>query len=125
MTSEQQLAQRQAFGREVARIEALPQTQRWREIKKLLLRVKPELKPLDDQFIQQIREERETNMLTDTGASKSGSTRALYSMPQYLYATLHILDPEFTKLQEDPNTSKEVNRKLARVFPEYCLARKI
>jgi hypothetical protein len=125
MTNEQELQKRKQFGREVARIEGLPQAQRWREIKKLLLKVKPDLVPLDKDFVQQIREEREHNMLSETGASKSGSTRALYSMPQYLYAALHILDPDFTKLQEDPETSKEINLKLAKVFPEYCLARKV
>lgn len=125
MTSEQELQRRKDFGNEVARIEGLPQAQRWREIKKLLFKVKPDLIPLDKQFCDQIREERETNMLSDTGASKSGSTRALYSMPQYLYAALHVLDPEFTKLQEDQETSKAINRKLAQVFPEYALARKV
>ena len=125
MTNEQELKKRKEFGREVARIESLPQTQRWREIKNLLLKVKPDLIPLDKDFVQQIREEREHNMLSDTGSSKSGSTRALYSMPQYLYAALHILDPDFTKMQEDPETSKDLNLKLARVFQEYCLARKV
>lgn len=125
MTSEEELTKRQDFGREVARIEGLPQTQRWREIKNLLFKVKPDLIPLDRDFVQQIREERETNMFSDTGASKSGSTRALYSMPQYLYAALHVLDPDFTKMQEDPETSKNINRKLAQVFPEYSLARKV
>lgn len=119
------LEDRQAFGREVAKIEALPQTQRWRAIKTLLLKVKPDLIPLDNEFVALVREERELNMLKDTGASKSGSTRALYSMPQYLYAALHILDPEFTRLQEDPETSKITNLKIARTFPEYRLARKI
>lgn len=125
MTSEQELRKRKDFGEAVAKIEALPQAQRWRAIKDLLFKVKPEFIPLDNQFVQQIREERETNMLSDTGASKSGSTRALYSMPQYLYAALHVLDPEFTKLQEDPETSKAINRKLAQVFSEYALARKV
>jgi hypothetical protein len=125
MTDDQYLQQRQAFGKEVARIEGLPQAQRWREIKNLLLKVKPDLIPLDNQFVQQVREERETNMLSDTGASKSGSTRALYSMPQYLYAALHLIDPEFTRLQEDEATSKQINRKIAKVFPEYALARKV
>lgn len=125
MSNEQELQKRQDFGRAVARIEGLPQAQRWREIKNLLLKVKPDLVPLDQQFVAYIKEERETNMLSDTGASKSGSTRALYSMPQYLYAALHLLDPDFTKLQENPETSKIINRKLAKVFPEYALARKV
>lgn len=119
------LEKRKAFGNELARIEGLPQVQRWREIKKLLMKLKPELVPLDKQFIRQIQEEREMDMLSDTGASKSGSTRKLYSMPQYLYAALHVLDPDFTKLQENPETSKDLNRKLAKVFPEYALARKV
>ena len=125
MTAEQELQKRKDFGQAVAKIEAMPQSQRWREIKNLLLKVKPELVPLDNEFIQHIREERETNMLSDTGASKSGSTRALYSMPQYLYAALHILDPDFTKMQENPDTTKQINRKLAQAFPEYSLARKV
>jgi hypothetical protein len=125
MNSEAELQYRQDFGREVARIEGLPQVERWRAIKSLLLKTKPDLKPLDDMFIQQVREEREANMFSQTGASKSGSTRALYSMPQYLYAALHVLDPDFTKFQEDKDQNKIFNRKIARAFPEYSLATKI
>lgn len=125
MTSEQELAQRKEFGREVARIEGLPQAQRWREIKNLLFKVKPDLIPLDKEFVQQVREEREFNLITDSGASKSGSTRRLYSMPQYLYSALHLLDPDFTKMQENHETSKKLNLKIAEVFPEYRMARKV
>lgn len=120
-----ELEQRQQFGRAVAHIESLPQEQRWREIKNLLLKVKPDLVPIDQEFIQAVREERENNMFKATGASKSGDTRALYSMPQYLYAALHVLDPDFTKVQEDKDLSRKINHKLARAFPEYCLASKI
>jgi hypothetical protein len=124
-TTNTALDQRVAFGKEVERIEKLPQMQRWRAIKNLLLKVKPDLVPLDQEFIADVRQQRELNMLKETGASKSGSTRALYSMPQYLYAALHLIDPEFTKLQDDPELSKQTNLKIARTFPEYCLARKI
>lgn len=120
-----ELEHRKQFGEAVARIEGLPQEQRWREIKNLLLKVKPDLVPLDQEFIRAIREEREQNMFSQTGSSKSGDTRALYSMPQYLYAALHVLDPDFTRVQEDPELSRKINRKLARTFPEYCLARTI
>lgn len=125
MNSEAELKRRQDFGQEVARIEGLPQAQRWLEIKNLLFKVKPDLIALDNDFVAQIREEREHNLINDTGASKSGSTRKLYSMPQYLYAALHVLDPDFTKMQEDPETSKKINLKLAKVFPEYTIARKV
>jgi len=116
---------KKAFAKEVERIEALPQTQRWREIKKLLFKVKPELIEVDRQFCEAIREERELGMLSETGASASGSTRKLYSMPQYMYATLHLVDPDFTKQQDDPELAKQTNLKLARTFPEYCTAQRI
>jgi len=121
----EELEYRRQFGEEIRRIEALPLEQRWRAIKVLLLKVKPELVPLDREFVQAVREERELNMLNQTGASKSGSTRALYSMPQYLYAALHVIDKDFTRMQEDKENNKALNRKIAKVFPEYCLATKI
>ena len=116
---------RKAFAAEVEKIERLPQMQRWRAIKELLFRVKPEFIPLDKSFCEAIKEERENNLIMDTGASKSGSTRKLFSMPQYLYAMLHLVDPEFTAMQEDKDTAVELNLKLARAFPEYRIARKI
>jgi hypothetical protein len=116
---------KKAFAAEVERIEKLPQSQRWREIKTLLFKVKPDLVPYDKAFVKDVAEKRDFNMLKDTGASKSGSTRHLYSMPQYLYAALHLLDPDFTTAQEDPEQSKNINLKIARTFPEYCLSRKV
>jgi hypothetical protein len=113
------------FDKKVEKIRALPPTQRWRATKELLFSVKPELRQVDKEFCDAIREEREFGMLTETGSSKSGSTRKLYSMPQYMYAMLHLIDPEFTKLQEDPDTSKKTNLKIAEVFPEYRTAQRI
>ena len=115
---------RKAFAKEVERIEALPQARRWRAIKELLFKVKPELKTIDRQFCAGIAEER-TGLLNDLGATKGLSTRKLYSMPQYLYAALHLLDPEFTKLQGDIEQTKSLNLKIAKVFPEYTIAKRI
>lgn len=115
---------RKAFAKEVERIEALPQARRWRAIKELLFKVKPELKAIDRQFCAGIAEER-TGLLNDLGATKGLSTRKLYSMPQYLYAALHLLDPEFTKLQGDIEQTKSLNLKIAKVFPEYTIAKRI
>ncbi len=114
-----------AFDKEVERIRSLPQSQRWRECKRLLFTVKPELVAVDKGHIAAIRQERDFEMLSATGASKSGDMRRLYSMPQYMYAMLHLIDPEFTKLQEDPDTAKKTNLKIAEVFPEYRLAQRI
>jgi magnesium-transporting ATPase (P-type) len=93
--------------------------------KDLLFAVKPEFVALDQDFVANVKFERESNMIKDTGASKSGDMRALFSMPQYLYAALHTLDPDFTAAQEDPERSTKLNLKLAKAFPEYRLARKI
>ncbi len=116
---------RVAFDKEVERIRGLPQTQRWRECKRLLFSVKPDLVAVDQGHVAAIRQERDMEMLSSTGASKSGDIRRLYSMPQYMYAMLHLIDPEFTRLQEDPDTAKKTNLKIAEVFPEYCLASRI
>jgi hypothetical protein len=124
-TVKESLDPKKVFAKEVERIEQLPQTARWRAIKQLLFRVKPEFIPLDKEFIQAIKEERETEMLKETGASKSGGVRKLYSMPQYMYAMLSVVDPDFQRLNEDPNESKKLHLKVARAFPEYCLAKKI
>jgi hypothetical protein len=125
MLTDNELFKRQQFGKAVAHIEGLPQEQRWRLIKDLLFAVKPEFVPLDKQFVEHVKFEREQNMINATGASKSGDMRALFSMPQYLYAALHALDPDFTAAQEDPERSTKLNLKLAQAFPEYRLSRKI
>ena len=116
---------RVAFDKEVERVRSLPQAQRWRETKRLLFKVKPDLVELDKGHCEALKEEREMDMLSSTGASKSGAVRRLYSMPQYMYAMLHLIDPEFTKLQEDPDTSYKTNIKVAEVFPEYRLCQRI
>lgn len=123
-THQQAINPKRIFAKELERIESLPQMQRWRAIKTLLLKIKPELRDIDKEFCKAIAEER-SNMLNDLGSSKSLSTRKLYSMPQYLYATLHLLDPEFTRLQQDVEQTKSTNLKIAKTFPEYCLAKRI
>lgn len=123
-THKEALDPKKAFAKELERIEGLPQAQRWREIKNLMFKVNPHLKPIDDTFCAAIAEER-SNTLNLLGATKSLSTRKLLSMPQYIYMGLRLLDPEFVRQQEDPKESVKINLKLARVFPEYAIARKI
>jgi len=125
LTDKEALNPKVAFAKEVELIEGLPQTRRWRAIRELLFKVRPEIRKIDNDFIAAIKEERETEMLSVTGASKSLSTRRLYSMPQYMYAMLTVVDPDFTRMSEDPDTTKAFHRKVAKAFPEYCLARKI
>lgn len=123
-TDKKALDPRKQFAREVEKIEGMPQTRRWRAIKNLILRMRPDIVAYDQAFIRDINEQR-NNQILDTGASKSGSTRHLYSMPQWLYSALHVMDPDFTRMQEDPDQSKTINLKIARVFDEYRIARKV
>ena len=123
--SAEQLSPHKQFAKQLERIELLPQKQRWREIKKLLFKVKPDLIEIDRQFCEAIAEERNFGMLNEFGSSKSGSTRRLYSMPQYLYAALHLMDPDFTRMQDDIDESKQLNLDVARAFPEYRTVSKI
>ena len=125
LTDKEALNPKAAFVKEIERIEGLPQTQRWRAIKELLFKVRPDIRKIDNDYIAALKEERETEMLNAFGASKSLSTRRLYSMPQYMYAMLTVVDPDFTRMSEDPDTTKAFHRKVAKAFPEYCLAVKI
>jgi len=125
LTDKEALNPKAAFVKEIERIEGLPQTQRWRAIKELLFKVRPDIRKIDNDYIAALKEERETEMLNAFGASKSLSTRRLYSMPQYMYAMLTVVDPDFTRMSEDPDTTKVFHRKVAKAFPEYCLAVKI
>jgi hypothetical protein len=123
-TVNESLDLRKQFAKEVERIEGLPQISRWRAIKQLLFKIKPEFIPLDKEFCEAIKEERDA-MLNDLGTSKSMSTRKLYSMPQYMYAMISVIDPDFQRLNEDPDEGKKLHLKVARAFPEYALAKRI
>ena len=53
---EQALLERKSLRARSSQNEALPQMERWRAIKNLLLKTKPDLIPIDKEFCQAIRE---------------------------------------------------------------------
>lgn len=124
-TFDKSLSPKYLFGKEMERIEKLPQTERWREIRKLLFKVNPSLVPLDKGHVEAVAEQREFGMLKATGASKSNDMRALLSLPQYVYMAIRVADPDFDDEQKDKDKVTALYRKLAKAFPEYSLARKI
>ena len=117
-------ATKEQFLQEIERIEGLPEAERWHEIKTLLLAVNPELKPLDDHFVAQLEDDR-NEQDNDFGASKERSLRMLIDVPRYLYDALIIADPEFEQQVKNKEGSKQLWRKMAKVFPEYKIARKV
>ena len=118
---------REALVKEVENIEGLPDMQRWRAIKNLLLKVNPKLKPLDDHFIAEVRKTRE-NQLNEFGASKSGDVRQLIDMPVFLYQAIMLADKDFSykvNVSRDREEQKRTWRKMAKAFPEYAIARTV
>jgi len=110
----------------LGKIEGLPDMQRWRAIKNLLLDVNPKLKPLDRKFILDVKELRD-DQKNDFGANDRHTLRALVEMPKYLYDALIVADPEFNRkmTSKHKGESKALWRKVAKTFPEYRIARKI
>lgn len=105
-------------------IESLPQAERWKEIKKLMLDLHPDLREADRYFCEDVARTRNEQLFKDTGASKSGDTRQLISLPDFLYQAFRVADPDFepTQTSKDPNVVKKLYYKLWEVFPEYRVA---
>lgn len=100
--------------------------ERWRAIQQLMFKINPALVHEDQRHCVAVAELRmEQRALT--GSSKSGNMRALYSMPDYLYRALQIMDKTFQKRQEakDKESVKKLNYKIWSTFPAYRLAEKI
>lgn len=117
------LSQRRQQLAAIERLDRLPQTERWREIKNLLFKIHPEYVAMDNDFCEAVAEERNLNRLTATGATKSGAMRSLITMPDYLYTALKTVDPNFIDAQKAD--SKRLWRKLWQTFPEYRACEKI
>jgi hypothetical protein len=110
----------------IERIEALPRPEKWRVAREFILATNKNASYADYKFRESVRKERDA-LLKDTGASKSGDSRYLLSMPDFIYAALIATDPP---LQDELNSkdkklSDKMWNKLAYAFPEYRIARKI
>lgn len=101
-------------------------SERWRAIQQLMFKINPDLVKEDRIHCAAVAEKR-MEQRSLTGSSKSGGMRALYSMPDYLYRALQIMDPNYQKQQEakDKESVKRLNYKIWRTFGEYRLAERI
>jgi hypothetical protein len=118
--------QRAKHVKTIEKIENLARPQKWREIKKLLLDLHPELVPYDDDFAQACKELRQRSA-SKTAASKSGDLRNTMKIPNYLYQGIIKLDPDFMIEMSGRNHGHQIliGQQLYKAFPEYRIARAI
>lgn len=111
---------------EIERIENLPRPRRWVETKTFLLRLRPDLAPVDRGFVEACKDLREKSTTNITAASKSGSMRNTMKLPQYLYEALLAMDPQLaTDLGgQQGEAAANMGKQLYNAFPEYRIARK-
>lgn len=116
--------QRDKHVKTIEKIELTPRPEKWREIKKLLLELHPELVPADNDFAQACKEWRQSNEST-TGASKGYSIRNTMKLPSYLLDALRKLDPELNVEMSGRNHGLQllIGKQLYKAFPEYRIAR--
>lgn len=104
---------------------AMPRTQKWRTTRDFLRAINPKVRQMDDQFILDLNETR-NDQLNEFGSNKAMNLRHLMEMPEFLYEALVTVDTELIPdLNSDKETITRTWRKLAEVFPEYRIARKI
>lgn len=97
---------------------------KWREIKKFLLELHPELVPIDHNFAQSCKEMRQKNE-SKTASSQGGHMRNTMKIPQYLYSTLTKLDPDLLIEMSGRNhgAQEKIGKQLYKAFPEYKISR--
>lgn len=116
--------QRDKHLKTIEKIENLPRPEKWREIKKLVLALHPELKPYDDDFADACKEIRQKTS-SQTASSKEGNIRNTMKLPNYLYQAICKLDPNIMIEMSGRNHGEQrlIGKQLYNAFPEYRIAR--
>lgn len=117
---------REQYLAQIDKIMALPQSEKWRATRDFLRAINPHVRKVDDDFILELNKTR-NEQINDFGSNKAMNLRQLIDMPEYLYEALITVDTELLPdiNSKDKDTTTRVWRKLAQVFPEYRIARKI
>lgn len=116
--------QRAKHVRTIEKIENMERPEKWREIKKFLLELHPELVPADDLHSQACKEWRQNNQ-SKTASSKLGSIRNTMKIPNYILDAIRKLDPEINEEMSGGNHGQQIliSKQLYKAFPEYRIAR--
>lgn len=117
---------REQYLQQIDKIMAMPRTQKWRTTRDFLRAINPQVRKVDDEFILELNETR-NDQLNEFGSNKEMNLRHLMDMPEFLYEALVTVDTELVPdlNSKDKETVTRTWRKLAEVFPEYRIARKI
>jgi hypothetical protein len=117
---------RQSQLKELERIETLTQSEKWLAIRTFMWNYNPQNRIDDQLHCKEVARRRNFESLKLTGASKSGSFRALVSLPEYLYLAIKAADPEFYAVSNSKNKQdiRQLQRRLWTTFPSYRLASK-
>lgn len=116
--------QRDKHIKTIEKIEYMKRPDKWREIKKFMFELHPELRLADKDFSDACKEQRQKNE-SKTGASKSLNMRHTMKLPQWLYQAICKLDPEVMTEMSGRNhgTQLLIGKQLYKAFPEYRIAR--
>lgn len=116
--------QREKHLRTIEKIEYMPRPAKWREIKKFILDLHPELVPAEKEFSEGCKELR-SNLQSKTASSKAGHIRNTMKLPNYLLDAIRKLDPEINEEMSGSNHGHQIliAEQLYKAFPEYRIAR--
>jgi hypothetical protein len=116
--------QRAKHVRTIEKIENMERPEKWREIKKFMLELHPELVLADNDFSEACAELR-LKSTSKTGSSKSGSIRNTMRIPNWLYQAIRKLDPTIAEEMSGGNHGLQIliSKQLYKAFPEYRIAR--
>ncbi len=108
----------------IEKIENMKRPDKWREIRKLLFELHPELIPAHDEHMQACKEWRQSSE-TKTAASKQGDIRNTMKIPNYVYNAIRKLDPDIMVEMSGRNRGHQylIGKQLYQAFPEYRIAR--
>lgn len=116
--------QRDKHVRTIGKIESMKRPEKWREIKKLVLELHPELVLADKEFSEGCKDLRQATE-SKTASSKSGNLRNTMKLPNWLYDAIKKLDPEVAIEMSGKNHGHQllIGKQLYKAFPEYRIAR--
>lgn len=108
----------------IEKIEKMKRPQKWREIKKFTLALKPWLKQVEHDHSEACKELRQKNE-NKYAASKSGDLRNSMKLFGPVYQNLIKLDPEFVVESSGRNKGSQelIGKQLWDAFPEWRICR--
>lgn len=109
--------------RTIEKIEGMKRPEKWSAIRDFTLELHPELKEIDNDFCQAVKELREQS--NKTAISTTGELRNTMKIPQYVYDAIRNLDADIMEEMSGKNKGYQelVGKQLYDAFPMYRVAR--